>query len=299
MVMTERMGALREHIESVRELESVVNAMRAIAAARSREARERIAGIQSCSLVIGEAIADALRLDDRSRGEAATSDPRASNHIIVLLCAEQGFVGTFNEHIVASADAAHKAGKTEYFVMGTRGETVAREHGLAIGWAGSMPIHADEVPVLADRLADALYDQLRAAHASRVSLVHAQPAPGLSPKLVRHALLPFDFARFTRPGSRARRSPPLVSMRAATLLAKLAQEYMFAQLCEAIMLSYAAENEARMRAMSAALDNVHQTARRLSGSFCRLRQEMVTAEIVELSAGARATSSLPEHRNLN
>jgi hypothetical protein len=38
--MTERIGTLREHIDSVRELESVVNAMRAIAAARSREARE-------------------------------------------------------------------------------------------------------------------------------------------------------------------------------------------------------------------------------------------------------------------
>jgi F0F1-type ATP synthase gamma subunit len=40
--MTESSGALHEHIDSVRELESVENAMRAIAAARSREAPERI-----------------------------------------------------------------------------------------------------------------------------------------------------------------------------------------------------------------------------------------------------------------
>jgi F-type H+-transporting ATPase subunit gamma len=249
--------------------------------------------------VIGEAIADALLLDDPFRDGAAASELGASNHIIVLLCAEQGFVGTFNEHIVASADAAHQTDKTEYFVMGTRGETVAREHGLAIGWAGPMPIHADEVPVLADRLADALYDQLLTAQASRVSLVHAQPAPGPSPTLVRHTLLPYDYARYKRPCTPARRPPPLVTMPAATLLAKLAQEYVFAQLCEAIMLSYAAENEARMRAMSAALDNVHQTARRLSDSFCRLRQETVTAEIVELSAGSRAIRSLAEQLNHN
>jgi F-type H+-transporting ATPase subunit gamma len=181
--------------------------------------------------------------------------------------------------------------------MGTRGEAVAREHGLAIGWAGPMPIHADEVPVLADRLADALYDRLRSARVSQVSIAHAQPAPDSSPALVRHTLLPFDFARFARSCTQARRSAPLVTMPAATLLAKLAQEYVFAQLCEAIMLSYAAENEARMRAMSAALDHVHETARRLSDSFCRLRQETVTAEIVELTAGSRAIRSLPEQRN--
>jgi F-type H+-transporting ATPase subunit gamma len=223
--------------------------MRAIAAARSREARERVAGIQSCSPVIGEAIADALALDDPSR-VSATSDLCASNAVIVLFCAEQGFVGTFNEHIVTSLGVAHRTDKTAYFVMGTRGEAVAQEHGFAIGWAGPMPIHSDEVPVLADRLADALYDRLRIAKVSRVSIVHAQPAPGASPVLVRHTLLPFDFARFARTCTQARNSSPLVTMPAATLLARLAQEYVFAHLCEAIMLSYAAENEARMRAMS-------------------------------------------------
>ena len=54
------------------------------------------------------------------------------------------------------------------------------------------------------------------------------------------------------------------------------------------MLSFAAENEARMRAMIAAHDNVSETLSDLIGQSRRLRQEEITDEITEL-----ATASLP------
>ena len=52
------------------------------------------------------------------------------------------------------------------------------------------------------------------------------------------------------------------------------------------MLSFAAENEARMEAMIAARSNVARKLDELVGSFCRLRQEEITGEIIELSAGS-------------
>jgi F-type H+-transporting ATPase subunit gamma len=83
---------------------------------------------------------------------------------------------------------------------------------------------------------------------------------------------------------------PLVTLPPQRLLARLAEEYVFAQLCEAIMLSFAAENEARMRAMIAARVNVHDKLDQLIGDSRRLRQEEITAEIVELSSGSLASS---------
>ena len=53
------------------------------------------------------------------------------------------------------------------------------------------------------------------------------------------------------------------------------------------MLSFAAENEARMRAMVAAKDNVSESLQAMIGEARRLRQEDITQEITEL-----ATSSL-------
>jgi F-type H+-transporting ATPase subunit gamma len=82
--------------------------------------------------------------------------------------------------------------------------------------------------------------------------------------------------------------PPLVSLPPDRLAGRLAEEHVFAELCAALMLSFAAENEARMRAMISAHGNVQRTRESLLSAFHRLRQEEITVEIVELAAGRAA-----------
>ncbi|MFX1676766.1 F0F1 ATP synthase subunit gamma [Paraburkholderia sp. A2WS-5] len=60
------------------------------------------------------------------------------------------------------------------------------------------------------------------------------------------------------------------------------------QLCEALMPSFAAENEARVRAMLAARTHVQQRLNDLTQHYRAVRQEEITSEIVELSAGGEA-----------
>jgi F-type H+-transporting ATPase subunit gamma len=59
----------------------------------------------------------------------------------------------------------------------------------------------------------------------------------------------------------------------------------YADLCAAVMQSYAAENEARMQAMIAARSNVGNKLAELVGTYRSLRQDEITAEIMELSVG--------------
>jgi F-type H+-transporting ATPase subunit gamma len=57
-------------------------------------------------------------------------------------------------------------------------------------------------------------------------------------------LLPLDLRRFAVSELAI---PPLTTMRPDQLLERLAEEYVYAQLCEAATHAYEAENEARMR----------------------------------------------------
>jgi len=57
----------------------------------------------------------------------------------------------------------------------------------------------------------------------------------------------------------------------------------------ALMLSFAAENEARVRAMLAARANVKERLAELTHSYRQVRQDEITADIVELAAGAGAS----------
>lgn len=148
-----------------------------------------------------------------------------------------------------------------------------------------MAAHPDAIPQLAVRICDALYARLAVGNrASRVSVVSAQPGESRL-CIAQCRLVPFDLAHFQVP---PRAQPPLVNVAPARLLSGLVEFYVFVQLCEALMLSFAAENEARVRAMLAARANVQQRLNDLTQHYRALRQEEITSEIVELSTGGQA-----------
>lgn len=291
--MSERLSDVEARLGTVRELSSVVNAMRSIAAARTREALERLPGIRACAELIGAAIADAMTLDVPAGAPPVPPAPAGRAHVVVAIGAEQGFVGTFNHRIMQAAQAA-ATGAVDYFVIGDRGRLVATEIGLPVAWSAEMAAHADAVPEVAGRIVSALYAHLGDGTVSRVTLVHGAPQAAGGADIVTTSLLPFDFARFA---AAPRPFPPRVTLPARLLQERLAEEYVYTQLCEAVVLSFAAENEARMRAMIAARRNIDDTAQALTQTFQRLRQEQITAEIVELSSvggGAPTSTRAPD-----
>jgi F-type H+-transporting ATPase subunit gamma len=280
--MSGKLSEVEKRIGTVHQLDTVVTAMRGLAAARSREARGRLDGVRAYASVVGAAIGQALALTSETvRMEVQDKTP--GGHIVIAVCAEQGFAGAFNDRVMEKAAQHLGAGSVELLLLGHRGATVAAERGMAFDWSASMVVHADQAPALADRITDVLYDRLEAQHARRVTVVHAVPGPSGSIEIVERMMLPFDITRFQVAQTAI---APIVTLPPERLLAELAEEYVYAELCEAIMLSYAAENEARMQAMIAARTNVERKLTELVGSYRTLRQEEITAEIIELSAGA-------------
>jgi len=282
--MTERLSDVTARIASVNQLEAVITAMRSVAAARSHEARVQLDGIRAYARIIADAIGNALAFVPRQ------SRPIASGHqpdgqAIVALCSEQGFCGTFNDRVldaVGRMQAGTASFGTELLVIGDRGLMVAEERGLAVDWSAPMVAHTAQVAALAGRISEALYRRLDAGQISRVGIVHALPDASSTMDIAEKVLVPFDFGRFPTLHAAV---PPLVTLPPQVLLAGLAEEYVFAELCEAIMLSFAAENESRMQAMISARNNVQETFDRLRARARQLRQEDITNEIIELAGG--------------
>lgn len=283
--MTDRLSDVQARIDTVRQLDTVITAMRGMAAARSREARERLAGVRACAAMIGDAIGTALVLADTADQPAPPALEAEVGQILIVLCSEQGFAGTFNERILDRVAPYLAAGPLEILLAGDRGAMVALERGLTLNWSAPMVAHVDEAALLADRLTQVLYQSLARRHAARVTVVHALPGATAALEVLEQQLLPFDFARF-KPVARS--AQPLVTLAPQLLLGLLAEEYVNAQLCEAVILSFAAENEARMYAMIAARTNVRNKLGELVDRSRRLRQEEITAEIIELCAGRDA-----------
>ena len=276
--MTNRLSNVQARIESVYQLSAVVTAMRGIAAARSREAKSHLEGIRTYSEMIGKAIGTALAFLPPQPARSP-SDARTSG-MLVALCAGQGFACTFSEHILDAATDMLAATQDRLLLIGDRGLMLAAERSLEVEWAAPMIAHLDQMTDLADRIVEALYERIGSGALSRVTLIYTSVATSGQMEIHRRKVIPFDFGHFVPASSQQ----PLITIQPPRLLEQLAEEFVFTEICEALTISFAAENEARTRSMVAAKTNVDKTLETLVPLSRRLRQEEITNEIIELSA---------------
>ncbi|MGD9656501.1 MAG: F0F1 ATP synthase subunit gamma [Methylocystis sp.] len=276
----DRLNDVGQRIAAMRQLDSVFTAMRGLASARAQDARRNLEGVRAYARTLGETISVALALaQDEQETLRSRAESSKACEIVLAFCAEQGFVGAFNERVLTAAAKQTGLGAS-LFLVGERGVTVAAERGIEIAWSTSMAAHADDTPILAERIAEALYGKLAVDATARVTLVHCAPASAGENILVTRSLIPLDLTRF--PAPRVLR-PPLVNLPPQLLIANLAEEYIFAELCEAAALSLAAENVARIQAMTMARNNVRRMLDQLTARYRHLRQEQITEELLEIS----------------
>jgi F-type H+-transporting ATPase subunit gamma len=283
--MAERLSDIVTQIQNVRQLNAVVTAMRGIAASRAQRGRSLLAGIEAYTAIISRAIGEALTL--LPAGTIATPEREGAKRGLILFGAEQGFAGAFSERVFDAAGTdLHRAVN---LVVGTRGAAVASERGITPDWSEAMTTRVEGIANFANRLAEILFGYLARQAIARVDILFSRSISG-SIRIDRHSLLPIDFKRFAQP---RRQQPPLIALAPEVLLERLAAEYVYAQLCEAAMHAFVAENDARMTAMVAAKNNTDAKLATLRQREQRLRQEEITTEIIELAAGAEALRTVP------
>lgn len=278
--MSERLADVGRRIETVRQLGAVVNAMRGIAGARAQQSRALLPAIRAYAETAGHAIGQArLLTTDPSR----SGGPPPGKPGLIVFGAEQGFAGAFAEQVLN--EAAGEFTEAHVFLVGGRAASLAAERDLPIAWQTSLPSRAAALADMATAVVEALYDYLADAGPVAVAMVFPVWKASQGVTVMRRTLLPLDTQAFPSGDSR---DPPLINLPPALLLESLAQEYIFAQLCEAAAEAFAAENEARMATMAAAKTNIDGRLQALQLEERLTRQDEITAEVVELAAGARS-----------
>ena len=278
--MTDQLAEVAARLHAVRQVGAVVNAMRGMAGSRAQQAHQFQPAVRAYAEVGRRAIEQALRLGGASGREESRSGRADAAPVLIVFGAEAGFAGGFADRVLEAATAL---GEASWLLVGSRTAALARERGLEIVWETNLPARAAALPALAGDLAEALYRHIVERGASRVEMLTSvwEGAAGL--RFERRPLLPLDLAALAADGGQ----PPLTTLPAAVLLARLSEEYVYACICEAAVEAYAAENQARVNAMASARSKIDEQLRELQQLEHRVRQEAITAEVVELSTRRR------------
>ena len=264
---------IQERIGNIRQIDGIVSTLRAIAAAHQVEARAHLEAIRAHEVAVAEALSVALAALTGASPDAIDPGPG----LAIVVGATQGFCGAYADRTTEAAQAEAARGR-RLMVVGARTAATLGAGRLPV-WTGDMAAHAREIPTLAGRLADALFLEVLRSPGLAVRIVFADPAERTLPFVYRR-LFPFDFERFP-----PWRGPPvLTTLDPAPLVAALVEEYVFTELCDALMLGFAAENAARAAAMARARSNVREREAELEDAFRRARQEQMTTEIIEVTS---------------
>jgi F-type H+-transporting ATPase subunit gamma len=283
----EREIAIR--IASLDELQSIVSAIRAIAASQMQQALRSLEAIRRYSEMVRGALSDAATLLPSDSMVAPVSGPSSS--ALIVFCAEHGLCGAFNErplHVAERVLADHAA-RFVLIVVGSRGGQIFRERGLKPDLVLPTATHCAGVTGAARRIATEVYRMFSDGRIAGLEVVFAQYSGSQFSQIQRHRLLPLEMPVIER---RPLAIPPLINLSPRRLFDDIVGEYLFAALENAAMQSFFSENATRFRTMEAAHQNIGNKSEELTKLARRVRQETVTMEILDLMAGAEALSSV-------
>jgi F-type H+-transporting ATPase subunit gamma len=146
-----------------------------------------------------------------------------------------------------------------------------------------MPSHTPGIPKFADRITRAIYDAVGAGRIDSLDVLFTGRKAG-RPEVIRQTLFPIDLSDLPAVAF----EDPLMQLPVDTLIDSLGADYFHALLCRTALHAFAAENEARLEAMAAAGSQIERELEAFQAKLRRVRQEEITAEILELGTGAAA-----------
>jgi F-type H+-transporting ATPase subunit gamma len=294
----ETLESVGRQIASVQDLQSVVITMKGMAAANIRlyEQATRALREYNRSLELGMQI---LLLRLPSGWVVPSADP-AGRLALIVVGSDQGMCGQFNPRIVAHATRQLENRSREFsspltLVVGHRaiGEWDTSRYPLnaSLGLPGSVA----EITRCVREMLLQINRWREAEGINRVWLFHHRPLAGASYEPHFEPILPLSdsWLRSLRRRKWPTRNVPMFSMDWRSLLSALIRQHLFAAFYRAVAESLEAENTARLASMQAAEKNVEERIDELTEKYHRRRQNAITEELLDLTAGFEA---LEDHR---
>lgn len=292
----ETLEQLAGALDSLEDLRSIVRSMKAMAAASIRQYEQAVEALGLYNRTVELGLHVALR---NMPPPAPRRHRRRGPMGIIVFGSDHGLCGRFNrdlasfvrEHVQARAESED----VRVLVAGARVTPLLEDAGLSIDETLHLPGSATRITALVDQLFLTLDVWRSEDGVESVHLFYNRRRAGSRTVPMAQRLLPVDLHRFQRLGEEPWPSPvlPTFTMTPDRLFAALVRQYLFVSLFRACAESQAAEHASRLTAMQSASRSLDDRQSELTGEFRRRRQDVITAELLDVVAGYEAIGRRP------
>ncbi len=224
-----------------------------------------------------------LRVSDKPKEEQV--------HAYIVVTADRGLAGAYNLNVIKAADklAGEDGGRAQLFVVGEAGRRYYHNHGVkyeeGFVYSSERPTHARSraiTEIVLSKFEDGLIDDLKIIYTDMKSAIENDVR-------VRQMLpLVSAFDKMKNVPGDIYNEEFLLSPSPQEVLNAVVPNYLNGYIYSALIESFCAEQNSRMLAMQTASDAAVSIVKDLSVKYNRARQQVITQELTEVSAGAEA-----------
>ena len=278
--------AIRRRIKGVQSISKITRAMEMIAALRMRQAQERGIAGRPYAEKIAQVIADLAALAHPGTDLHPLLQRRTINRIAIVhvtpdrgLCG--GLVGNINRQ--TSNFILQQKAEATIIAVGRKGIDFMHRYGQKViadfSGLGDRPGLLEILPIARIIIDDYISGTVDAAY-----VAYTQFITTLSQKPVMEQILPVRPAELPA----IENVDYIYEPNSKEVLGGLLPRFVEMQIYHAILESIASEQSARMVAMRAATDNATELISDLTLAYNKARQESITTELLDITAGAAA-----------
>lgn len=277
-------ASLRRKIGSARALQSVVGAMKALAASNIGQYERSVSALAEYYRTVELGLGVCFREEPPSLGRPREQESGVAG--VVVFGTDQGLVGRFNEAAAGAVTefSGNRSTKPRVHAVGGRvGERLA-DAGLEPEACFPVPNSVKGIAPLVGRM---LMD---CGGFSELHLFHNRQTGGGVNEVAHQQLLPLDevWRSGLRELSWPTKLPPQVMGGGHETLRALVGEFLFVSLFKACAESLAAENASRLLAMQRAERNINELLDDLQRNYRRIRQAGIDEELFDVVSGFEA-----------
>lgn len=281
---------IRRRITSVKNTRQITRAMKLVSGAKLKRATDAAIAARPYQRTLSRVLARVVASAGDVEHPLLTQPSNTQDVLVVLLTADRGLCGAFNQNICRAAqeqiDKIVADGKTVRLVCyGKKGRAYFEKRGYNV--AESFPgMNPTSYARFADELSVKLVTWLNANNFSAAYLAYGEFRSVMSQKPSFQQVLPMKLE--SAESAAGAGGDYLYEPRGQEILAELLPMALRTQLFQAFLETEAGEQASRMTAMDNATRNASELIASLTLDYNRARQAYITKELIEIVSGAEA-----------
>ncbi|MCD8352830.1 MAG: ATP synthase F1 subunit gamma [Clostridiales bacterium] len=291
---------IKGRIKSIQDTRKITNAMYLISSTKLRKVKKELDATRPYFSTLQKAI---VRMAQHSpEGESRyfinheREMPTSLHRGFLVITADKGLAGAYNHNVLKLAmQQMEGQTKPSLFVVGEYGHQFFKERRIPIEQSF---LYTAQNPTLdrARRIALELLDRYDRGELDGIHIIYTNVKNAVANDAIMTRLLPLDREALIADEPATDRSLELEDIHTSyefdpsldEVLDHLIPNYLVGFVYSALVDSFCAEQNARMMAMDAANRNADAMLHDLNIQYNRARQAMITQEITEVAAGAKA-----------